>query len=560
MTDKIKWWQKAVVYQIYPRSFQDTNNDGIGDLNGIKQHLDYLQQLGIDIIWLNPVYASPNLDNGYDIADYQAINPEFGTMAEFDDLLQAAHAHGIKIVMDLVVNHSSSQHQWFVESRKSKDNPKRDFYIWRDPVNGHEPNNWGSFFSGPAWTLDETTGQYYLHLFVPGQPDLNWQNKEVRHTIYDMMNWWVDKGIDGFRMDVISLISKPDGLPDGPVPAGGTYGNSNIAVANGPHVHDYLKEMRANVLNHADLMTVGEASGVDIENAQKYANLDGSELSMVFQFEHMALDDNINPALGKWSNRRVNLVDLKANLTKWQNELAGHAWNSLYWNNHDQPRVVSRYGSDGPQYRVLSAKMLATLLHFMQGTPYIYQGEEIGMTNAYNLTRADFDDIEIKNAFKYLVETDHLVDEATMLDYVHHKGRDNARTPMQWTAGSHAGFTTATPWLKLNNNCADINVAASLANTNSIFYHYQKLIKLRHTMPIITTGTYQLLDPEDASVYAYKRLGDHESLLVICNFTAHEHLRSYDFADEAQLLISNYPDDLGQELRPFEAKVYYLDN
>lgn len=441
-TSAIKWWQKAVVYQIYPRSFQDSNGDGIGDLKGIQERLSYVSKLGADVIWLNPVYQSPNKDNGYDISDYQAINPEFGTMQDFDDLLAAAHARDIKIVMDLVVNHSSDQHKWFIESRSSKDNDKRDFYIWRDPVDGHEPNNWSSFFSGSAWKFDEKSGQYYLHLFVEGQPDLNWKNDELRDQVYQMMNWWVDKGIDGFRMDVISMISKPDGLPDAPLPAGNTYANPVSLTANGPHVHEYLREMRQKVLNNADLMTVGETSGVDIEHAQKYAGIDGSELNMVFQFEHMGLDDNPNPALGKWDNQPVSLVKLKDNLSKWQTELEGNSWNSLYWDNHDQPRIVSRFGNDSAEYREVSAKMLATLLHFMQGTPYIYQGEELGMTNAYNLDWDDFDDIEIINGRKFIVDKEKLVDNDTMLDYVHYKGRDNARTPMQWTAGKNAASPT----------------------------------------------------------------------------------------------------------------------
>ncbi|MGO3317726.1 MAG: glycoside hydrolase family 13 protein [Leuconostoc carnosum] len=556
MTNNIKWWQKAVVYQVYPRSFQDANGDGIGDLKGIEQRLDYIQKLGADVIWLNPIYASPDKDNGYDISDYEDINQKFGTMADFDDLLEKAHDKGLKILMDLVVNHTSDQHQWFIESRSSKDNDKRDFYIWRDPVDGHEPNNWGSFFSGPAWKFDEATGQYYLHLFVEGQPDLNWANPEVRQAVFDMMNFWVDKGIDGFRMDVISLISKPDGLPDGEVPNNGEYGNSDKAVANGPHVHDYLQEMRQKVLNRADMMTVGEASGVDITNAARYANTDGSELNMVFQFEHMGLDNNPNPALSKWYDKKVSLVDLKENLSKWQNELAGKAWNSLYWDNHDQPRAVSRYGDDRPEYRVVSAKMVATLLHFLQGTPYVYQGEEIGMTNAYNLKREDFDDVEIKQAFKYLVEKTKLVDENTMLNYVHAKGRDNARTPMQWDDSENAGFTTGTPWLKLNSNYDSINVQEALADKNSIFYYYQKLIRLRHDMPIITTGIYELLDAQDAEVYAYRRVGEKDQLLVINNFTDQKLTREYHVPSDAKLIISNYSDDQGETLRPYEAKVY----
>ncbi|GIC69871.1 glycoside hydrolase family 13 protein [Fructobacillus tropaeoli] len=555
-TSAIKWWQKAVVYQIYPRSFQDSNGDGIGDLKGIQERLSYVSKLGADVIWLNPIYQSPNKDNGYDISDYQAINPEFGTMQDFDDLLAAAHARDIKIVMDLVVNHSSDQHKWFIESRSSKDNDKRDFYIWRDPVDGHEPNNWSSFFSGSAWKFDEKSGQYYLHLFVEGQPDLNWKNDELRDQVYQMMNWWVDKGIDGFRMDVISMISKPDGLPDAPLPAGNTYANPVSLTANGPHVHEYLREMRQKVLNNADLMTVGETSGVDIEHAQKYAGIDGSELNMVFQFEHMGLDDNPNPALGKWDNQPVSLVKLKDNLSKWQTELEGNSWNSLYWDNHDQPRIVSRFGNDSAEYREVSAKMLATLLHFMQGTPYIFQGEELGMTNAYNLGWDDFDDIEIINGRKFIVDKEKLVDNDTMLDYVHYKGRDNARTPMQWTAGKNAGFTDGTPWLKLNDNFETINATAALADDNSVFYHYQKLIQLRHDLDLITTGHYELIDPADDQVYTYKRIGDDQELLIINNFTDQDLERDYPVPADAQLLISNYQDDLGLKLRPYEAKAY----
>ncbi|CAK1242713.1 alpha-glucosidase [Fructobacillus evanidus] len=555
-TSAIKWWQKAVVYQIYPRSFQDSNGDGIGDLKGIQKRLSYVSKLGADVIWLNPIYQSPNKDNGYDISDYQAINPEFGTMQDFDDLLAAAHARDIKIVMDLVVNHSSDQHKWFIESRSSKDNDKRDFYIWRDPVDGHEPNNWSSFFSGSAWKFDEKSGQYYLHLFVEGQPDLNWKNNELRDQVYQMMNWWVDKGIDGFRMDVISMISKPDGLPDAPLPAGNTYANPVSLTANGPHVHEYLREMRQKVLNNADLMTVGETSGVDIEHARKYAGIDGSELNMVFQFEHMGLDDNPNPALGKWDNQPVSLLKLKDNLSKWQTELEGNSWNSLYWDNHDQPRIVSRFGNDSAEYREVSAKMLATLLHFMQGTPYIYQGEELGMTNAYNLGWDDFDDIEIINGRKFIVDKEKLVDNDTMLDYVHYKGRDNARTPMQWSTGKNAGFTDGTPWLKLNDNFETINATAALADEHSVFYHYQKLIKLRHELDLMTTGHYELIDPADDQVYTYKRIGDDQELLIINNFTDQDLERDYPVPADAQLLISNYQDDLGLKLRPYEAKAY----
>ncbi|MCK8617072.1 alpha-glucosidase [Fructobacillus sp. M158] len=557
--NQIKWWQKAVVYQIYPRSFQDANQDGIGDLKGIISRLDYVKKLGADVIWLNPIYATPNADNGYDISDYEAINPEFGTMEEFETLLGEAHARGIKIVMDLVVNHSSSEHKWFIESRSSKDSDKRDFYIWRDPVDGHEPNNWGSFFSGSTWKFDETTGQYYLHLFAEGQPDLNWENSEVRQSVFDMMNRWVDKGIDGFRMDVISLLSKPEGLPDGPVSKDAHFANSNDMVANGPHIHEYIHEMREKVLNNADIMTVGEASNVDIENAKRYAAKEGSELNMVFQFEHMELDNNPNPALGRWDDAPLPLTKLKANLTKWQNELENVAWNSLYWQNHDQSRAVSRFGSDAPEFRVKSAKMLATMLHFMQGTPYIYQGEEIGMTNANNFGWDDYDDIEIKNARKYLVQRDGLLDDDTMLRYVHYKGRDNARTPMQWTDGENAGFTTGTPWLKLNDNFDKINVDQALADEGSIFYHYQKLIQFRHDLDIVTTGHYEVLDLNDDEVYAYKRVLDDEELLVINSFAEDAIVRDYNVPEDAELLISNYKDDAGKDLRPYESKVYRIN-
>lgn len=556
MSSAIKWWQKAVVYQVYPRSFQDTDGDGLGDIQGIIQRLDYIKKLGADVIWLNPIFVSPDKDNGYDIADYEAINPQFGTMADFEELLTAAHAKGLKVVMDLVVNHSSDQNAWFIESRQGKDNPKRDFYIWRDPVDGGVPNNWGSYFSGPAWTFDEATGQYYLHSFLPEQPDLNWDNPALRDAVFQMMNNWVDRGIDGFRMDVISLISKPAGLPDGAVPAGGDYAVIDEFVPNGPHVHDYLHEMRERVLDRADLMTVGETTGVNVANAERYANLDGSELNMIFQFEHMGLDNNPEAVFGKWTDRKVNLTDLKENLSKWQTALAGKAWNSLYWNNHDQARVVSRFGDDRPEYRVRSAKMLATLLHFMQGTPYVFQGEELGMTNAYNLGWDDFDDVETKNARAYLVDETGLTDDETMLRYVHAKGRDNARTPMQWDASANAGFTTGTPWLKLNTNYTEINAQSALADTDSVFYYYQKLIEYRHTLPIVTTGDYQLLDADDAEVFAYRRVGDDDQLLVICNFTEQELERDYQVPADAENLISNYPDDAGNTLRPYEAKVY----
>ena len=392
-----KWWKEAVVYQIYPRSFMDSNGDGIGDLNGITSRLDYLKDLGVDVIWLSPVYQSPNDDNGYDISDYRAIMQEFGTMEDFDRMLSEMHKRGIRLVMDLVVNHTSDEHKWFVESRKSKDNPYRDYYIWRDAKEGKEPNNWGSCFSGSAWKYDPQTEMYYLHLFSTKQPDLNWENPAVRKEVFDMMNWWCEKGIDGFRMDVISMISKPEGLPDGKIPEGGLYGDSGCV--NGPHVHEYLQEMNREVLSKYDLMTVGECAGVTIEEAEKYASADGKELSMVFQFE---LVDLASGTYGKWTDKRVPLKDFKRVMTAWQTELEGKAWNSLFLGNHDQPRCLSRFGDDSPEYRVVSAKMLATCLHMMQGTPYVYQGDELGMKNVPFHDLSEFRDIESINAFHEL--------------------------------------------------------------------------------------------------------------------------------------------------------------
>ena len=557
---KKKWWQNSVVYQIYPKSFQDSNNDGIGDLPGITSRIGYLKKLGIDIIWLSPVYQSPNVDNGYDISDYRAIQPDFGNMADFDKLLKTAHENGIKIMMDLVVNHTSDQHKWFKESCKGKENPKRDYYIWRDPVDGHEPTDWGSFFSGSAWQFDETTGQYYLHLFAKQQPDLNWENPELRHSVFDMMNWWANKGIDGFRMDVINLISKPEKFEDIPLHKGEPFADVSPIMANGHKIHDYLKEMNQNVMSHHDMVTVGETPGATPDDAKKYANLDGSELNMVFQFEHTGLDANPNPAFGKWDDRRVTLKELRANLTKWQEKLAGKAWNSLYWNNHDQPRVVSRFGNDSKEYRELSAKMLATMLHFMQGTPYVYQGEELGMTNAAFDDLSDYRDLETLNIYKQIVEDEKLTDGKTMMKYIKFHSRDNARTPMQWDDTANGGFSQHEPWLKSNPNYPEINAKDELANPNSVFYYYQKLIELRHELDIITTGTYKLVDgnEDDEQVYAYVRENEHEKLLVILNFTEQALVRDYDVPENSELLIGNYEDDKGTILRPYEAKVYQI--
>ena len=550
-----RWWKESVVYQIYPRSFCDSNGDGIGDLNGITGKLDYLKELGVDVIWLSPVYKSPNDDNGYDISDYQAIMDEFGTMEDFDRMLATAHEKGIKIMMDLVVNHTSDEHKWFIESRKSTDNPYRDYYIWRPAKeDGSLPNNWGSCFSGPAWEYDKTTDMYFLHLFSKKQPDLNWDNPVVRQEVFDMMNWWLKKGVDGFRMDVISLISKEPGLPD-KEPGINGYATFNVS-ANGPHVHEYLQEMRQKALNNADTITVGECSGVTLEEAKKYARSDEKELNMVFQFEHMDVDSDERS--GKWTTRKMDLRDLKKILTRWQKGLQDIAWNSLYWENHDQPRSVSRFGNDSDEYREISAKMLATCIHMMQGTPYVYQGEELGMTNCPFNTLDNFRDLESINAFHELTEQGKMTEE-DMMAAISYKGRDNARTPMQWDDSAYAGFSTANPWIMVNPNYTKINAKDQVNREDSVFKYYQKLIKLRHESELIVYGTYDLILDDDKDIYAYIRtLGD-EKLIVYCNFS--ENTREVEIPEEfvnGKVLISNYSDAKANQkitLRPYEAIV-----
>ena len=550
-----RWWKESVVYQIYPRSFCDSNGDGIGDLNGITGKLDYLKELGIDVIWLSPVYKSPNDDNGYDISDYQAIMDEFGTMEDFDRMLATAHEKGIKIMMDLVVNHTSDEHKWFIESRKSTDNPYRDYYIWRPAKeDGSLPNNWGSCFSGPAWEYDKTTDMYFLHLFSKKQPDLNWDNPAVRQDVFDMMNWWLKKGVDGFRMDVISLISKEPGLPD-KEPGINGYATFNVS-ANGPHVHEYLQEMRQKALNNADTITVGECSGVTLEEAKKYARSDEKELNMVFQFEHMDVDSD--EKAGKWTTRKMDLRNLKKILTRWQKGLQDIAWNSLYWENHDQPRSVSRFGNDSDEYREISAKMLATCIHMMQGTPYVYQGEELGMTNCPFNTLDNFRDLESINAFHELTEQGKMTEE-DMMAAIGYKGRDNARTPMQWDDSAYAGFSTANPWIMVNPNYTKINAKDQVNREDSVFKYYQKLIKLRHESELIVYGTYDLILDDDTDIYAYIRtLGD-EKLIVYCNFS--ENTREVELPEEftnGKVLISNYIDAKVNHkitLRPYEAIV-----
>lgn len=550
-----KWWHDSVVYQIYPRSFNDSNGDGIGDLVGIIEKLDYLKELGIDVIWLSPVYDSPNDDNGYDIRDYEAIMDEFGTMADFDRLLDQAHERGIKIVMDLVVNHSSDEHAWFAESRKSKDNLYRDYYIWRSAhEDGTLPNNWGSIFSGPAWELDEATNEYYLHLFSKKQPDLNWENEKLRQEVYQMITRWLDRGIDGFRMDVINLISKTPGLPDATVPPGALYGEGGQHYINGPRIHEFLKEMNDASFGNYDVLTVGEMPGATTEDAILYTDPARKEVNMVFTFEHMDLDSGPG---GKWDVQPFDLQKLKQNFTKWQVALHEKGWNSLYWNNHDQPRVVSRFGED-TTYRVESAKMLATLLHLLKGTPYIYQGEEIGMTNVAFESIEEYEDIEIRNMWKE--RTEQGASPAELLRSIHVKGRDNARTPIQWDATEHGGFTTGTPWLKVNPNYPTINVEKALQDPDSIFYYYKQLIALRHQHDLIVYGEYALILEDAPHVYAYTRTYENQTWYIYCSFATEDTIVPVTH-DSSDRVIGNYNDapnvtDEQLTLRPYEAIVY----
>ena len=547
------WWKEAVIYQIYPRSFMDSNGDGIGDLKGITSRLDYLKYLGVDVIWLSPVYQSPNDDNGYDISDYRDIMDEFGTMEDFDEMLAQAHKRGIRIVMDLVVNHTSDEHKWFMESRKSKDNPDRDYYIWREgKEDGSAPNNWGACFGGPAWEHDDETDMYYLHLFSKKQPDLNWENPKVREEVFDMMTWWCDKGIDGFRMDVISMISKTEEMPDGEVKD--LYGNPNPYCVNGPKVHAYLQEMNEKVLSKYDIMTVGETPAVTTELAKQYAGEDTHELNMVFQFEHVEGDGKY----GKWTDEKVPLIRLKKIMSKWQTELYGKAWNSLFWDNHDQPRAVSRFGDDRPEHREVSAKMLATCLHMMQGSPYIYQGEELGMTNYPFRSEEEFRDIESVNAIKEWCDSG-VVSKEDFWPCLLKKSRDNARTPVQWDDTENAGFTTGTPWIGVNPNYTEINAKAETADENSVFHYYKKLIALRKQNPVMVYGKYELLLEDSEELFVYTRTLEEEKLLVVCSFSDKETV--FEIPDEfvgKACLISNRENVYDKKqvvLKPYEAFV-----
>lgn len=553
-----KWWKESVVYQIYPKSFKDSNGDGIGDIKGIIEKLDYLKELGVNVLWISPMLESPQDDNGYDISDYRRIYEDYGTMEDYEEMLSEAHKRDIKVLMDLVVNHTSDEHNWFIESRKSKDNPYRDYYIWKDPVNGKEPNNWGGVFGGSAWEYDEKTQMYYLHLFSKKQPDLNWENEKVRREVYDMMTFWCEKGIDGFRMDVISMISKNQAFPDGEV-KNGLYGDFNPYCVHGPRIHEFLQEMNKEVLSRYDIMTVGETSGVTIEEAQKYAGEDRNELNMVFQFEHVedACGDH-----GKWTTAKFNFRDFKKTMIKWQEELQGKAWNSLFLGNHDQPRSISRFGNDNPAYRETSAKMLATCLHMMQGTPYVYQGEELGMTNAYFDKLEDYRDIESINFFTELTEAGIMTPEY-MMKCLMLRSRDNARTPMQWNDSAQGGFTSGEPWIRINSNYKEINAAQQLGDPASVFHYYQKLIRLRKEKDIIVYGDFEALYRDDDKIFAYTRKLDQTKLLTVCNFS--DQNAEMDIPEEfagAQCLITNLGRtvfDRNFVLRPYEAFVLYKE-
>jgi oligo-1,6-glucosidase len=557
------WWKSAVVYQVYPRSFADSNGDGLGDLNGVTGRLGYLQALGVDVIWLSPVYRSPQADNGYDVSDYRDIDPKFGTLAEFDELLGEVHQRGMKLVMDLVVNHTSDEHPWFVESRSSRHNPKRDWYMWRDARNGAEPNNWGSFFSGSAWQWDEPTEQYYLHLFDRKQPDLNWEHQDVRKALRDIMVWWIDRGVDGFRMDVVNFISKAEGLPDAPAVSGQRFVSAMDEFVDGPHVHDYLAEMTREVFGgrKGEFITVGEMPGVTPEQARLYTDPARGELNMVFQFEHVSVDQG--PA-GKFDYRGFDLVVLKKALHRWQAALAEIGWNSLYWTNHDQPRVVSRFGDDHPDYWAASAKALATVLHGMRGTPFVYQGEELGMTNHPFRTPQDHEDLEAVNYYRGVVEAGG--DRVAALAGLAKMSRDNARTPMQWDAGPNAGFTTGDPWLRVNPNYTWLNASAQIDATDSVFAHYRALIRLRHELQVLVDGEFTPLMEDDPQLWAYTRITAGRRLLVIANCGRAP--RTVDVGGAwagATLVLGNLPDTPSVtastvlDLAGWDARIYSTD-
>nr|WP_235750674.1 alpha-glucosidase [Nigerium massiliense] len=564
MSETDPWWKSAVVYQIYPRSFADSDGDGVGDLRGAIGKLDYLKGLGVDVVWLSPVYRSPMDDNGYDIADYRDVDPLFGTLDDLDELIAGLHARGMKLVMDLVVNHTSDEHAWFQESRDPS-SVKRDWYFWRparegfEPgAQGAEPTNWASFFGGPAWTYDEASGEYFLHLFSPKQPDLNWENPEVRAAVYDMMRWWVDRGVDGFRMDVINLISKPIPLTDGAVAPGQPLSYDVSQVANGPRMIEFLEEMNREVgIGERRLFTVGEMIAVDVDRAREYTSQHHDRLGMVFTFEHVTLDQE--PGGMKWDLKPLSLPDLKRTMARWQKGLGTEGWNSLYFENHDQPRVVSRYGDDSPEHRVASAKTLATVLHLHRGTPYVYEGQELGMINAGFTTAGDYRDIESRNF--YTIATGQGVPAERALAALAAKSRDNARTPMPWTP--EGGFTTGTPWLPYNAAAPEINVEAELADEDSVYHHYRRLIALRHELEVVREGRFELLLPDDERIWAFTRTLRDEQLMVIANMTsqvAGVPMGSIPSLERAELVLTSLPaaaDDV-QTLEPWESRVYRI--
>ncbi|MEH8217660.1 alpha,alpha-phosphotrehalase [Aeromonas veronii] len=548
------WWQSAVIYQIYPKSFQDSAARGTGDLKGIMARLDYLKTLGVDALWLTPVYVSPQVDNGYDIADYLAIDPAYGTMADFEALLAAAHARDIRIVMDIVVNHTSTEHAWFKSALGDKNSPYRDYYIWRDPVDGGVPNNWQSKFGGSAWELDEITGQYYLHLFAREQADLNWENPAVRAEVKNIIHFWAKKGVDGFRLDVINLISKDQAFPNDEI------GDGRRFYTDGPRIHEFLQDVSRDVFAPVGAMTVGEMSSTSLEHCQRYGALDGSELSMVFNFHHLKVD---YPNGDKWTKAPFDFLELKRIFNHWQSGMHGKGWSALFWCNHDQPRIVSRFGDEG-EHRVVAAKMLASTLHGLQGTPYIYQGEEIGMTNPGYQRIDDYQDVESRNIFT--IKQAEGMSEAEILAILGAKSRDNSRTPMQWSAAANAGFTSGTPWLKPAANYPEINAEAALADQHSVFWHYRDLIAIRKAHPIFTVGDYQELLAGHPQIWAYARRANGQTLLVVSNFYG----EPVEFAlpaelqsGQGRLLLGNYPDSPAQPqsgmLRPYESLIWLME-
>jgi len=551
------WWKKSVVYQIYPKSFNDTTGSGTGDIQGIIEKLDYLKTLGVDVIWLTPIYESPQNDNGYDISDYYSIFQDYGTMEDFEELLKEAHQRDIKVIMDIVVNHTSTEHEWFKQSRSSKDNEYRDFYIWKDGNNGQPPTNWESKFGGSAWEYDETTGQYYLHLFDVTQADLNWENEQVRKNVYEMMHFWLNKGVDGFRLDVINLISKDQRFPE-------DESDGRKFYTDGPKIHEYLHEMNQEVFSKYDIMTVGEMSSTSIDNCIKYTNPERKELNMTFSFHHLKVD---YPNGEKWTKADFDFQALKRILSEWQVEMnKGGGWNAIFWCNHDQPRIVSRFGDD-QKYHKESAKMLATTLHMMQGTPYIYQGEEFGMTNPNFEDIHDYRDVESLNAYEILKNEGK--SEKEIIEILKQKSRDNSRTPVQWNSSENAGFTTGTPWIPVAKNYKDINAEHAINDPDSIFYHYQKLIQLRKELDIVTEGDYRLIADDHDSVFAYVRTSGNEQLLVVNNF--YENEVDFEVPENVEIdgmnvtmLISNYKDSQplsrNIHLRPYESIVYHLKN